>query len=258
MLVTRLDTSGIIQNYQRTPEGFLNIFMTIARVGDLTYQRSDGTLENEYLSEQELFNKDSLASLVGKPITLDHPPEWVSSENVRKYIRGSVGHKVIQDTPFLTVLGTVHDAETIEAIESGKTRQVSAGYRARVVRGDDGKIYQQGREYNHISVVALGRAGADVRVHFDSLKNINQFENMAIQVMTHTDKLADLKAIEVAARNNYIDRLRRNDSASSGNNRTKQDKEPTSTTAKTSSSSLEDLPDDGRKAYLERLKHRKH
>ncbi len=63
MLVTRLDTTGIIKNYQRTPEGFLNVYMTISKVGNLTYQRSDGTLETEYLSEQELFDEKGASQI---------------------------------------------------------------------------------------------------------------------------------------------------------------------------------------------------
>ena len=127
MLVPRLDL-GTIKSYQRTPEGFLSIYMSVSKVGSLTYQRFDGSLENEHLSEEELFNETSLATLVGKPVTLEHPPEWLSSNNIRKYIRGAISHKVIKDSPFLTVLATVYDSETIQAIESGKARQISAGY----------------------------------------------------------------------------------------------------------------------------------
>ena len=60
----------------------------------------------------------------------------------------------------------VHDSELIDVIKSGKAKQVSAGYTTNVVKGDDGKLYQTSRRYNHFSVVPLGRAGDEVCVHY--------------------------------------------------------------------------------------------
>lgn len=160
----RLDTIGKIVNYRETVEGFLDIFCSFSKAGPLVYQRADGRLETEYLTEEELFNEDSLATATGKPVTYLHPPEWVTKDNVRKYARGSTGTKIVKDTPFATIVATVHDAELIDVIKSGRARQVSAGYTTNVVKGDDGKLYQSGRVYNHFSVVPQGRAGADVRV----------------------------------------------------------------------------------------------
>lgn len=165
-LELRLDT-GVIKDWRETPEGFLDLNITFSKAGSLVYQRADGTLETEYLTEDELFNEDSLATATGKPITWQHPPEWVTKDNVRKYARGSTGTKIIKDTPFATILATVHDGELIDIIKSGKAKQVSAGYTTKVVKGDGDKLYQTARQYNHFSVVPQGRAGADVRVHFD-------------------------------------------------------------------------------------------
>jgi hypothetical protein len=162
----RLD-AGVIKDWRETPEGFLDVNITFSKVGSLVYQRGDGTLQTEYLTEEELFNEDSLATATGKPVTWQHPPEWVTKDNARKYARGSTGTKIIKDTPFATILATVHDGELIDIIKSGKAKQVSAGYTTEVVKGDGGKLYQTARRYNHFSVVPQGRAGADVRVHYD-------------------------------------------------------------------------------------------
>lgn len=162
----RLD-AGVIQSWRETPEGFLDLNITFSKIGPLVYQRADGSVETEYLTEEELFNEDSLSTATGKPITWLHPPEWVTKDNVRKYARGSTGTKIIKDKPFATIVATVHDGELIDVIKSGKAKQVSAGYNTKVVKGDDGKLYQKGRVYNHFSVVPLGRAGAEVRVHLD-------------------------------------------------------------------------------------------
>lgn len=167
----RLDV-GRITEYRETADGFLDLHVSFSKIGPLVYQRVDGTLETEYLTEEELFNEDSLATATGKPVTYLHPPEWVNKDNARKYTRGSTGTKIIKDTPFATILATVHDGELIDVIKSGKAKQVSAGYTTKVKKGDDGKLYQTGRVYNHIAVVPLGRAGDSVKVHYDSIPDL--------------------------------------------------------------------------------------
>lgn len=167
----RLD-AGKIADFRETPEGFLDVFMSFSRIGPLVYQRTDGALETEHLTEEELFNEDSLASATGKPVTWNHPPEWVTKDNARQYLRGSTSAKIIKDTPFATILATIHDAELIDVIKSGKAQQVSMGYTTEVVKRDDGKLYQTKRRYNHAAIVPAGRAGSDVRVHYDGVDDV--------------------------------------------------------------------------------------
>lgn len=166
----RLDI-GRIQNYRETPEGFLDLNISFSKVGELTYRRTDGSLETEYLTEEELFNEDSITTATGKPLTWNHPPRWVTKNNVREYQRGATGTKIIKDSPFATIVATVHDAELIDVIKSGKAKEVSAGYTTKVVK-KDGKLYQTQRQYNHFAVVERGRAGPEVRVHFDGADEV--------------------------------------------------------------------------------------
>ena len=102
--VPRLDI-GEITSYRETPEKFLDLYLTFSRVGPLVYQRADGSLETEYVTEDELFDEESLASACGKPITLGHPNTWVTADNARQFQRGSTSHKVIKDSPFVTIFG---------------------------------------------------------------------------------------------------------------------------------------------------------
>lgn len=164
----RLDV-GTIRSHRETAEGFLDLHLTFSRIGPLVYQRVDGSFETEYLTENELFNQDSLATATGKPITWQHPPEWLTKHNARKYTRGSTGTKIIKDGDFAVIVATVHDAELIDVIKSGQAKEVSAGYTTKVVKDDDGKLYQCNRSYGHFAVVPVGRAGAAYRVHFDAL-----------------------------------------------------------------------------------------
>ena len=162
----RLDNTGRIQSFRETPEGFLDLYLSFSRVGPLEYQRSDGRIETEYVTSEELFDEESLATATGKPITYLHPPEQVTSHNFWKFARGATGTKILRDDPFVTIVGTVHDAGLINIIKSGKAREVSAGYNVEVVKKSDGKLYQTARRYNHFSIVPEGRAGSEVRVHY--------------------------------------------------------------------------------------------
>lgn len=164
----RIDAIGEITNYQESPEGFLTLFMTFSKVGPLEYRRADGTVEIEHVTEETLFDEESLTTAAHKPICYLHPPERVTAHNFWKFARGATGSKIIRDEPYATIIGTIHDATLVDIVKSNKARQISAGYTVQTVRKADGKLYQQNRVYNHFSVVPSGRAGSDVRVHLDS------------------------------------------------------------------------------------------
>ena len=164
----RIDSVGEIKDYRETREGFLDLHLSFSRVGPLEYQRADGRIETEYLTEKELFDEESLATATGKPVTFLHPPDgMVTKDNFRHYARGSTGTKIIRNDPFAVIVATIHDSELIEVVKSGRAKQVSAGYSTNVVKGDDGKLYQTSRCYNHLAVVPYGRAGELVKVHYD-------------------------------------------------------------------------------------------
>lgn len=64
-----------IRQWTITPEGYLQIDIPIARPGVLVYdrKRGDAFTAKEYRSADELFNQDSMNTLVGKPVTVSHP-----------------------------------------------------------------------------------------------------------------------------------------------------------------------------------------
>ncbi len=156
-----------IKSYELSPEGFLNYVAPIARVGWLTYRNLDGTTREEYVSAEVL--KESANSFKMKPATLGHPPGGiVTPENAKQYQVGMTGHGVYFDNDFLWLTGSLTDAEAINAVTSGKAREISCGYNAKVSARGDGKFDQTLRAGNHIAVVERGRAGADVAFRIDS------------------------------------------------------------------------------------------
>jgi len=133
--------------------------------------RSDGSIEEEVVTPEELFRADSLDTAGLAPVTLGHPSVGlVTPKNWKEFSVGASGSQVVarKDQGLIDLVFVVGDADAIEAVESGKARQVSAGYLTKVQRGDDGKLYQTDRQYNHFAIVPHGRAGDSVSLHIDS------------------------------------------------------------------------------------------
>ncbi len=156
-----------------TPEGFLNCYMRVAKVGDLQYRNADGSTRTEYVSKDSLFNTDSVKSLKMKPVTFEHPPALLTAETAKGYSTGSTGHLTVPDGSFLGITAVIHDKPTIDAILSGKAREVSCGYTCDLVKRADGSFEQRNRQYNHVAVTRKGRAGNSVAVHMDSVDDAN-------------------------------------------------------------------------------------
>jgi hypothetical protein len=159
---------GKIFQVEKTPEGFLNCHARVARVGDLIYRNQDGSERIERVSSEVLFKADSYNSLKMKPVTCpEHPPVMLDSENTSKYAKGMTSNIVTIDGSFLGIIMTVTDKQAIDAIEGG-IKEVSCGYMATTRPLPDGSFEQISRNYNHLSIVPLGRAGGEVRISMDS------------------------------------------------------------------------------------------
>lgn len=119
--------------------------------------------------EEYIFAEDSLKSLEGKPITLDHPNEMVNSENVRQYSKGTVLNAGRRDGDNILCDLVIHDKDLIDRIApegedgvreiSDEFRDLSLGYNAKLQPYEDTDEYVQvDIEYNHLAVVKNGRA----------------------------------------------------------------------------------------------------
>lgn len=172
-----------IQNYEKLADGRLRVRASFSRVGALQYLRADGSIQTEIVSPDELFKTDSLETAALAPVTLGHPPVgMVTPKNWREYAVGASGSTVTarQDEGLVDVVFLIGDESAINAVESGRANQVSAGYYTELETRSDG-IYQTNRRYNHLALVERGRAGPDVRLHLDSA------DDWAVQTDDKTD-----------------------------------------------------------------------
>lgn len=159
----------------RTDSGMLISDAHLTRVGVFLYRRADGSVQRELRLPEEVFHADSLASFQLVPVTLNHPPQGVTAENVREHSVGSVGDTVRQDGDHVLAKLSVQDAAAVAAVESGSNRELSCGYTCDVEmtsgtwRGQPYDAIQRNIRGNHVALVERGRAGPTAAIpRFDS------------------------------------------------------------------------------------------
>lgn len=163
-------TGQIGRTRETTPEGYLLCRdVPLARIGTLMY--GDGevpvTADNTGLiliqrGEDVLFDPKTIASAEGKPITDDHPEDWVGPKNWKELSKGS-GHNIRRgegiDSDLLIGDLLVTDKDAIDAVLEGKV-EISLGYDADYIEVSPGKGLQSNIVVNHIALVDKGRCGS--------------------------------------------------------------------------------------------------
>lgn len=149
----------------KTPEGYILDTPVIARTGIQWYKR-DGKDVAEYRPASEVFAPQSLASFVGRPLTIDHPSFMVRSDNVRGVVVGAILGEPWRDGENLRARVVVHDKRAVDLIERGLKAELSVGYTVETERvagtTPEGAHYdavQRNIRCNHLSIVTRGRAG---------------------------------------------------------------------------------------------------
>lgn len=167
--------SRLSPNQTETPEGFLICLnVPIARTGVQTYLRSELGFEDDptglvdvIRSEEEVFSPATIASFEGKPATEDHPPVIVAPDNISAYDCGhvqNVRRGTGDESDLLIADLYITSLPLIEAIKSGRLREVSCGYDCEYRMDEQGRLYQCGIRGNHVAVVSAGRAGSRVAI----------------------------------------------------------------------------------------------
>lgn len=163
-------TGQIGRTRETTPEGYLLCRdVPVARIGTLMY--ADGevpvTADNTSLiliqrGEEDLFDQKTIASFEGKPVTNDHPEDWVTPENWKELTVGTAqnvrrGDGI--DSDFLMADLLITDQSAIDAVLDGKV-EISLGYDADYVEISPGKGVQRNIFGNHVALVDKGRCGS--------------------------------------------------------------------------------------------------
>lgn len=160
-----------------TDEGYLIVPARIARTGIQEYRAfelglNDGDpmrIVRIYRAPDEVFSPEAMASFDGKPITNNHPEEFVDASNWKALSVG-FARKVARDGDYLTAELIVTDKAAIDLIAGGKV-ELSNGYTAdydwapgTTPSGEAYDAQQKNIRGNHVAIVDAARCGPACRV----------------------------------------------------------------------------------------------
>ena len=153
----------------QTPEGFLLVRdVRIARTGTQLYNPSEVPVEPRpgggpiQISRDSaaLFDPAFLDSLVGKPITLGHPPDFVGIGNHASASVGTLLAARPSSGGFVVADFILTDSAAISAVRRG-VRELSVGYDAEYTTDAPGVGRQSVLRANHLAIVMQGRCGGE-------------------------------------------------------------------------------------------------
>jgi len=176
--VYRSDAVQVRQDGVDPLTGFWRGEATIARVGVYQYSDASGKTWMEYVPPETLADENWLDSMSLAPVTLEHPPELVNADNVKRYSVGTTGSEVEFEDGRNEADLVVQDAAAVGAVQKG-VREVSCGYLCAVewTAGEWLDAFgiahpydavQRQRIGNHLALTQRGRQGETVSLRGDS------------------------------------------------------------------------------------------
>lgn len=151
---------------------------------------------------EDLFNKQVITSFEGVPITIRHPPEWITPDTYAKYNKGFI-RNVHRDGDFLIADLVIRDQNAIDKVLKGYTVEVSPGYKADFEQDDGGDWYQKNIVGNHLALVEKGRGGRDVRI------GDHAYNTKGNQMVKNRTLMNRLKSIVIKDAENDLDELKK-------------------------------------------------
>jgi hypothetical protein len=156
-------------------DGYVVCMPRIARTGIQEYLgiemgRPDMEKVLVYRPEDEVFSHDAIKTLVGKPVTIEHPDVTVTAENWKDYAVGHIGDEVLRDGECIRVPLHLMDAKAVNEVKGGRA-ELSVGYSA-VIEWADG-VTPTGEKYNakqtsiranHVALTHTARGGPQLRM----------------------------------------------------------------------------------------------
>lgn len=148
-----------------TEEGFRHYEGT-ATIGDVVLPYQQPTAHLEFRPAEEVASEAAVESMVGKPVTFEHPPDLLSPDTAKEHTEGTVLAAWREEGPDgrarIRVRVVVYTRALQEAIEGGKV-ELSPGYNCDPVeapgefQGQKFHVVQRGHRYNHLAVVDRAR-----------------------------------------------------------------------------------------------------
>lgn len=175
MVAKYYSVAKLSDKISETPEGFLVCEgVRIACAGDLLYAPYEvpvtpgrgGTITINRTVET-IHDPATIASFEGKPVTLNHPTDFVGPDNWRNLAVGVVQNVRAgtgDEAEFLLADLLITDAGAIAAVKNKVLREVSCGYDAEYFEIEPGKGRQENILGNHVALVKEGRCGSECAI----------------------------------------------------------------------------------------------
>lgn len=191
-----------------TPEGFLICHdVPIARVGEMIYGSGEVPIEAGFdgivkiqRTDEDVFRQETIASFEGKPVTLDHPEDFVTPQNwgaLAKGIAQNVRRGSGADDGLLLADLLITDDLAIQEVNDG-LREVSCGYEADYEQAEPGKGFQRNIIGNHIALVERGRCGPRCAIGDKETKDMAKPKRTWMDRIRTAFKAKDEAALEEA------------------------------------------------------------
>jgi hypothetical protein len=160
---------------RRSADGYLIATAKCVRAGIQLYLgdevgKPEMKVVRVYRAPEQVSDVASLQTFSHAPITVDHPAELVTADNVKALAVGEVSTAAKWDGEWVTLPLIVKDAAAIQSVEGGK-RELSAGYTCELEftpgMTADGEAYdaiQTTIRINHLALVDRARAGSQARI----------------------------------------------------------------------------------------------
>ena len=197
--VMRVD-AGTLRPPTETSQGFLRCDGFVGRAGLYKYVNTvqdeidglgkAGSIRTELRPEEEVFRADSLAGFEGAPLTLDHPGQRVTLDNVKRFEVGTVIGSGRREGDRVAATMVIKDKKAIAAVKARKSHRLSPGYRMRLDDGEDNAaqaaayrakygafdFIQRDITINHLALVDHARGGDDMQLRMDKADMTFAFE----------------------------------------------------------------------------------
>ncbi|MDZ7293765.1 DUF2213 domain-containing protein, partial [Mycoplasmopsis pulmonis] len=125
------------------------------------YEDGDNTNVEVHREDSEVFDEKTIASFENKPITIEHPEEFVNVGNYKNLAVGfvrDVRKENVNGDNFLVGNLFITDEKAIQEIEENGMKYLSCGYDCDIVE-EDGKVFQKNIRGNHVALCFNPRAG---------------------------------------------------------------------------------------------------
>lgn len=154
-----------------TEEGYLIDSPIVTTVGVFEYKNPDGTKRRELRRPEDVFDPESLASFLGKPVLFTHAAGLVDKSNASKENIGTITSVGREDGDNVRCDIVIHNTDILEKYGY---RALSLGYTQTFVEdpgewnGQPYDGYQTNIRINHLALVRKARAGENARLNIDS------------------------------------------------------------------------------------------